>query len=338
MGAQERVAVLAGCGGWLPPRIVGNEELGARLDVSAEWIRARTGIERRRLAEAGTTTADLAVRAGELALKSAGCAAVGALIVATTSADRPFPGAAAEVAARLNLGRIAAFDVAAASSGFIYGLATASGLISAGVADRVLLIAAEMFSPLVDPFDPATAMLFGDGAGAVVVRAGEAGEPGAIGPFDLGSDGTLAEVLCMPRLPQRPWPGNGPEPAAGRYMRMDGPKVFRQAVDQMAASARRVLAAAGWSVTGLDQLICHQANQRIQRALAARLRVAPERSWSNIAEVGNTQAASIPLLLAQAAARGHLKPGQRVLLTAFGAGLTWGSALLTWPALDAVTN
>jgi 3-oxoacyl-[acyl-carrier-protein] synthase-3 len=192
-------------------------------------------------------------------------------------------------------------------------------LIAAGIAGDVLVIGADTFSTIVDPTDRSTSVIFGDGAGAVVLRAGSAAEPGALGPFDLGSDGELSDLIAMP---------------PGGFFAMQGKTVFRHAVERMAASVEVVLGAAGWTAADIDQFVGHQANRRILVALAERLGVPLDRVVSNIDRVGNTAAASIPLALADAATGGGLIAGQRVLLTSFGGGLAWGSTVLTWPALQ----
>lgn len=331
---MSRAAVLTGVGSCLPPRAVSNDELAAGLGSSDEWIRSRTGIEQRYFAEQGTATSDLAVGAGEKALKSAGVSAVDMVLVATTTPDRPCPATAPTVAARLGMRGTAAYDVSAVCTGFVYGLATAAGLISARVADRVLVIGAETFSTLLNPEDRSTAVIFGDGAGAVVLRSGDPQEPGALGPFDLGSDGAGEDLISVPAGGSRQRL-SGADPAADdRYFAMSGKEVFRHAVQRMTGSARAVLARADWCAQDIDHLVSHQANLRITHHVADSLRIPRDRCVSNIAEVGNTAAASIPLALDQAHAEGTLRPGGRLLLTAFGGGLTWGSAVLTWPELD----
>ncbi|MDT3397677.1 beta-ketoacyl-ACP synthase III [Streptomyces sp. B1866] len=328
---MHRAAVLAGTGSHLPSRVVPNAEIAAASGSSDAWIRSRTGIERRYVAEPGTATSDLAVGAAERALKAAGESAVDAVVVATTTPDRPCPATAPVVAARLGLTGAAAYDVAAVCTGFVYGLATAAGLIAAGVADRALVIGADTFSSVLDPTDRSTAALFGDGAGAVVLRAGRTYEPGAVGPFDLGSDGEGHDLITVraggsgQRLS-----GRAAEPG-DHYFTMAGKQVFWHAVRRMAASSRAVLARAGWAREDVDVLVGHQANQRILHRLADELGIPRERCFSNIAEVGNTAAASIPLALDHACAAGALRSGDRVLLTAFGGGFTWGSSVLTWP-------
>ncbi|GHF59510.1 3-oxoacyl-[acyl-carrier-protein] synthase-3 [Amycolatopsis bartoniae] len=321
-------AVLAGLGAWLPPRVVDNHELSRRLDTSDEWIRTRTGIRERRVADPEMSTVDLAVQAGANALRSAGSDVVDALVLATSTADHLCPASAPQVASGLGLNGVAALDVNAVCSGFVYALATAGGLIAAGVAGRVLVIGADVFSRMCDPDDRSTVPIFGDGAGAVVLRAGSADEPGAIGPFDLHSDGELAELLIVPAG------GARQRESADRhdhFLSMQGTAVYRHACARMAESARTVLERAGLDVSEVDRFVGHQANLRILHATAKQLGLPEDRVVANIGHTGNTSAASIPLALADACEDGSLVPGHRVLMAAFGAGLTWGSTLLTWP-------
>jgi 3-oxoacyl-[acyl-carrier-protein] synthase-3 len=321
----------------LPPETVTNAQLCSRLDTSEEWIESRSGIRERRVVTGDIATVELAVEAGARALASAGYDAVDAVVMATTSPDRTCPAGAPEVASRLGLGRIAAFDITSACSGFVYGLATAAGLIAAGVADRVLMIGADAFTTFVSQENRNTAPLFGDGGGAVVLRRGEAGELGALGPFDLGTDGEKADLLsifaggsrqraAVPRdeLAEDDW-----------YLSMAGRAVYQQAIARLSGSANAVLDLAGWTRDDVDWFVGHQANIRILEAVGRRLGLAPERVPSNIDRAGNTVTASIPLLLAETAAKGHLQPGDRVLLSAFGAGLSWGSTVLRWPEIEA---
>jgi 3-oxoacyl-[acyl-carrier-protein] synthase-3 len=282
-----RAAVLCGLGSWVPPHAVTNAQLSSELDTSDEWIRRRTGIARRHVAAPGTPTSDLAVEAGQRALRSAEIDVVDALVLATTTPDHPCPATAPAVATRLRQGRITAFDVSAVCAGFIYALASAAGLIAAGIADTVLVIGADVFTSILDPRDRTTRAIFGDGAGAVVLRGGDPAEPGALGPFHLGSDGCGAD-----------------------------------------------LDRAGWPAAAVDWLVCHQANLRITNAVAARLGISPDRCLTNIEQVGNTAAASTPLALSYGAVTGALRPGDRLVLTAFGGGLTWGSTLLYWPEIN----
>jgi len=334
MTGGPRAAVLAGLGAWLPPKVVGNAELADRLGTTDEWIRTRTGISRRHVVEPGMSTVGLATEAGARALKSAGLTEVGAVVLATTTPDRPCPASAPEVAHRLALGPVPAMDVGAVCAGFVYALATGAGLVAAGAADSVLVIGADTFSTIVDPADRGTAVVFGDGAGAVVLRAGTAAEPGALGPFDLGSDGEHAELVMIPAGGSRQRALGRAAPPADHWFTMAGRTTFRHAVTRMSGSARAVLDRAGWSLSDVDRLVGHQANARILTALGEELGMPADRVVCTIDRTGNTAAASIPLALADAAATGDLVPGHRVLLTSFGGGLAWGSAVLTWPAVS----
>lgn len=329
-----RAAVVTGIGSYVPPNVVTNEDLSARLDTSDAWIRSRTGIAERYVVSPGTSTSDLAVEAGLRALKSAGDEEVGAVVLATTTPDQPCPATAPQVAARLGLGRVPAFDVAAVCSGFLYGLATAAGLVAAGVADRVLLIAADAFTTIVNPEDRTTAVIFADGAGAVVLRAGSADEPGALGPLVLGSDGELSHLIEVPAGGSRTRSAGRPVAPEDHYFRMLGRDTYRHAVEHMTAASTEAAERAGWRLDEVDRFVAHQANARILEAVSDRLGIPAERRLSNIARVGNTGAASIPLLLAEATAEGRLAAGHRVLLTAFGGGLSWGAATLVWPGLQ----
>jgi 3-oxoacyl-[acyl-carrier-protein] synthase-3 len=323
-------SVLCGLGGCVPPAVVANPELARRLGTSDEWIRSRTGIVERHVVEPGMSTVGLAVEAGARAMKSAQMSTVDAVVLATTTPDRLCPASAPEVASRLGLPPVPAMDVGAVCAGFVYALAAGAGLIACGIAKTVLVIGADTFSTIVDPADRDTAVIFGDGAGAVVLRAGRPDDPGALGPFDLGSDGEHADLIMIPAGARQRALG-GPADPRDHYFVMRGKETFRRAVTQMAASARAVLAAAGWPA--VDRLVGHQANARILTALAEALELPAEALVSNINRVGNTAAASIPLALADSAAAGDLKAGQRVLLTSFGGGLAWGSTVLRWPAL-----
>lgn len=329
-----RAAVIAGVGGCLPETRVVNADLAVRFATSDEWIRARTGIRARHVAGPGEATSDLAVQAGHAALKSANAGRVDVVILATATPDHRCPATAPAVASRLGLGHVAAFDVSAVCSGFVYGLAVADGLIGGGTADRVLLIGADVFSSILDPGDRGTGVVFGDGAGAVVLRAGDRTEPGAVRSFDLGSDGELSELITVraggSRLPY----GHPDVTAEDGWFTMRGQAVYRHAVRRMTASGRAALDGAGWRPEDVDRLVAHQANLRILQTVGTELGVPPERVYANVGDLGNTVAASIPLALAQAAADGVLRAGDRVLLTAFGGGATWGSATLVWPPLD----
>ncbi|MBV1957416.1 beta-ketoacyl-ACP synthase 3 [Streptomyces sp. BV333] len=323
-------AVVAGLGTCLPRTEIRNAWFAERLDTSDDWIRARTGIATRRRVTPDVSMTDLACAAADAALRSAGRTTVDALVLATTTPDRPCPAAAPEVADRIGQGGIPAFDVSAVCSGFVYALATATGLLSAGLADSVLVTAAETYSRIVDPADRSTAVLFGDGAGAVVLRRGTARETGALLAFDLGSDGAARDAIHVP--------GEREQPEGERWFTMAGRKVYLRAVEHMTASALSVVKDCAWAPDDIGAFVAHQANARIIDAVADRLGVPSEAVVCEIARVGNTAAASIPLALADAADGGRLEPGSRTVLTAFGGGLTWGSAALTWPHLTPVRS
>lgn len=326
-----RAAVLCGLGGWLPPRAVTNEELAERLDTSDQWIRTRTGISRRYVVEPGQATSDLAVEAGRRALRSADMTSADTVLVTTSTPDRPIPATAPLVAARLGLHGAAAFDVAAVCSGFVYSLATAVGLIAAGVSDRILLIASEVYSSVVDPDDRTSAVIMADGAGAVMLRAGHREELGALGDFDLGSDGTGEGLIMVAAGGSRQRSSAQVPTRAEQHFAMRGREVYRHAVTRMTASAQTTLRSVGWKPDEVDCFVPHQANLRILHSVAERLGIDPDRCACHVVDVGNTGAASIPLALRHAAATGRLRSGNRVLLSAFGGGLAWGSCALYWP-------
>ncbi|MFI9048014.1 beta-ketoacyl-ACP synthase III [Streptomyces sp. NPDC053427] len=325
-------AVISGIGSCLPPRILSNDDVARRgvLDTTDAWIRSRTGIARRRQAEPGTSTGDLAVAAGRAALRSARAPA-DLVLLATTTPDRRCPGTAPDVAHRLGLGPVPAFDLAAVCSGFVYGLALATSLVRTGVCARPLVIGAETYSTIIDPLDRDTAVIFGDGAGAVLLRAGEGHEPGAVVAVDLGADGAGSDLIAISAGGSRQPDTSARLNRDSRYFRMSGREVYGQAVRRMTESSNAALERAGWGADTLAAFIGHQANQRILDSVADRIGVAPQYRFGNIREVGNTAAASIPLALAATAARKAVRPGGRTLLTAFGGGLTWGSVALRWP-------
>jgi 3-oxoacyl-[acyl-carrier-protein] synthase-3 len=317
---------VTGLGSYLPERVVTNDDLAQRLDTSDEWISTRTGIRQRHYAAAEEATSDLALVAAERALADAGLTAadLDVVIVATTTPDHPIPATAPILAARLGLNCMA-FDVNAACSGFVYGLQVGAALAAGG--SRVLLVGAETLTRYVDHDDRSIAVLFGDGAGAVVL---ERDLEGSLGPFDIGSDGSEKEILWMRA-------GGAREPfdpvlhaEASSRMSMRGGDVYRHAVVRMASSSQAVLDLAALTVEDLDLFVGHQANLRILEAVGQRLGVPDGISHVTVDRHGNTSAASIPLALDDARSAGLLKPGSRLLLTAFGGGLTWGSCLVRW--------
>ncbi|WP_347877076.1 beta-ketoacyl-ACP synthase III [Streptomyces sp. BK208] len=326
--------MLSGIGSWLPPRIVTNDELAQRHDTSDHWIRTRTGIVARHIVSPGMPTSHLAEQAGARALQSAGTRDIDAVLLATTTPDRLCPASAPKVAHALGLGGRPAFDLDAVCSGFLYALSTAASIIVSEAADRVLVIAAEAFSTLINPSDRSSAVVFGDGAGAVVLRAGTPDEPGAIGRSVLGSDGSLADLITV-------LAGGSEQPHAtspdghddNRYFSMRGRAVFHHAVNRMSEATRASLAHTGWAAEDVDRIVAHQANLRLLHSVAEQLNIAPERLVVHLDRVGNTAAASIPLALEHANRSGALVPGHRVVLTAFGGGATWGATTLIWPSL-----
>jgi 3-oxoacyl-[acyl-carrier-protein] synthase-3 len=306
-----------GVGAALPDQVVSNDDLAARLDTSDEWIRSRTGIATRHVAGVDESTTSLAVRAAREALRAADLlpAAVELVVVATMTPDSPCPSTAARVAAELGI-EVAAFDINAACSGFGHALHTVAALVGAGPARTALVIGAERMSTIVDPEDRHTAVLFGDGAGAVVVADG--GNGSGILAADLGGAPSALAVLEVP--------------VGQRHLRMDGPELYRRATRALAASARSALEQAGAGPDDVDLWIPHQANARIITAVTERLGIPAERVVVDLADRANTSGASIPLALASAVAEGRLRPRHRVLVSAIGAGLGWTSLYLRWGA------
>lgn len=314
-----------GIGAALPERVVTNDDLAAVLETSDEWIRTRTGIRERRIAAPDETTGTLALAAARAALADAqvDAATLGAVVLATTTPDRRMPGTAVWVADQLGAGHAPAFDIQVACAGFVTGLRVVAPLVEPG--RPVLLIGAETLSRIMDHDDRGTAVLFGDGAGAVVLGTGRGG---SIGPFDLGSDGSRVHILEVPG--DDPPAGAAEGEAAGPpHILMNGSEVYAHAVRRMTASSRAVVAAAGLTPDDVDLVVGHQANLRILAAVGDRLGIPLERQHLTVDRHGNTSAASVPLALADAKAAGRLAPGTRVLTTAFGAGLSWASCLIT---------
>ncbi len=319
-------AKITGTGSYLPERVMPNSEFAERLslDTSDEWIRARTGIERRHLVADDETTSDMALAAGQAALDAAGLQPtdVDLLLVATTTPDKIFPSTACLLHRRFGLKSVPAFDVHAACSGFIYGLDVARRYIETGGAKTVLLIGAETYSRILDWNDRATCVLFGDGAGAVVLQANE--EQGVISSH-IHADGEYEELLHVPVGVSTNFQQVQEEAA---FIHMKGNEVFKQAVSQLGAIARETLSSNGFTGEDLDWLIPHQANLRIISAAAKKLSMPMERVVVTVNEHANTSSASVPLALDVAVRDGRVKPGHLVLFEAFGAGFTWGSALV----------
>ncbi|MBX5469190.1 MAG: beta-ketoacyl-ACP synthase 3 [Thermoleophilaceae bacterium] len=315
--APEAGAAFAGVGAALPEQVVRSAEVAGRLGVAEDWIETRTGVRERRVAAPGELMTDFAARAGERALAAAGVGAeaVDLLLLATTSHHELIPNGAPRVAAQLGAHAAAALDVGAACTGFLAALALACAQIESGRSTGALVIGADVLSRHVDPLDRSTAALFGDGAGAAVLLPSR---PGRIGPAILRADGTGADLIRAPL--SRP------------VIAMRGPDTFRQAVDRLSEATLDAVALAGTSLEAIDLFVYHQANARILRAVGERLGLPPERVPAYVTRYGNTSAASIPIALVDAEAEGLLRPGARVLLAAFGAGLTWGAAVCEWGA------
>jgi 3-oxoacyl-[acyl-carrier-protein] synthase-3 len=319
-------AVVKGVGHYLPERLVPNSELETLVETSDEWIRTRSGIERRHFAAEGQTTSDLAIRAAQAALADAGMAAddVDAIVLATSTADLTFPSAATMVQAGLGMTRGFAFDVQAVCAGFVYAMANANALILSGQAKRILVIGAETFSKLMDWSDRSTCVLFGDGAGAVLLEAFESDGTSAdrgILATDLHSDGRFRDLLYV---------DGGVSTGTTGYLRMQGKEVFRHAVEKLAETAHTALEKVGLTSGDVDWIVPHQANIRIIEATAKRMQVPMDRVVVTVQDHGNTSAASIPLALSVGKARGQIKPGDLVVTEAIGGGLAWGSVVLRW--------
>jgi 3-oxoacyl-[acyl-carrier-protein] synthase III len=318
---------VAGVGAYLPARIVTNAELAQKLETSDEWIRERTGIRERRIAADGEFCSDLAIAASQEALRAAGmnAGAIDLIVLATATPDETFPATAATVQARLGITRGAAFDIQAVCSGFVYALATADNFIKAGQAKNVLVIGAETFSRILDWKDRTTAVLFGDGAGAMVLTAGQGQgntkDRGVLSTH-LFSDGRHHDLLYVDGGPSKTMTTG--------YLRMEGREVFRHAVANMSDAIELALKTNSMSASDIDWFVPHQANQRILDATARKVGVHPSRVVSTVAQHANTSAASVPLALVAAVNDGRIKRENLVLLEAMGGGFTWGSALIRW--------
>jgi len=321
-----RRAVVTGVGHYLPERVVPNSEFEAKLDTTDEWIRTRSGIERRHFAAEGETTSQMAARAARDALADAGQAPddVDAIVVATSTADLTFPSAATMVQAELGMTKGFAFDVQAVCAGFVYALSNANALIISGQAERVLVIGAETFSRIMDWSDRGTCVLFGDGAGALLLEAREgAGENTDRGILatDLKSDGRYKDLLYV---------DGGVSTNTTGYLRMQGNQVFRHAVEKLAKTAETALEKAGLQAEDVDWIVPHQANIRIIQGTAKKMGLPMDKVVVTVQDHGNTSAASIPLALSVGKAKGQIKQGDLVVTEAIGGGLAWGAVALRW--------
>jgi len=317
---------VAGCGAYLPERVLTNDELAQRLDTSDDWIRQRTGIGERRIAADGELTSDLAVSAARRALERAGMSGsdLDLIVLATATPDHTFPATATKVQAQLGMKRGAAFDIQAVCSGFIFALATADNAIRLGKARTALVIGAETFSRILDWQDRGTCVLFGDGAGALVLNAAPDTGPSGRGVLSthLHSDGNHYDILYVD--------GGPSSTGTTGHLRMEGREVFRQAVQHLSEAVEEALLANGLTGGDIDWLVPHQANLRIIDAIGKRLRLKPGQTVVTIERHANTSAASIPLALYEAVGDGRIQPGHLVLMEALGGGLTWGASLVRW--------
>jgi 3-oxoacyl-[acyl-carrier-protein] synthase-3 len=319
-------AVVKGVGHYLPTRVVPNAELVSHVDTTDEWIRTRSGIERRHYAAEGETTSDMGTMAARAALDHAGMQVddLDAIILATSTADLTFPSAASMVQAKLGMTRGFAFDVQAVCAGFVFALSTAQGMILSGQARRVMVIGAETFSKLMDWNDRTTCVLFGDGAGALILQAeegsGTAADRGILAT-DLHSDGQFKDLLYV---------DGGITTGETGKLRMQGPEVFRHAIEKLASTAHAALDKAEISSADVDWIVPHQANIRIIEGTAKRMQVPMDRVVVTVQDHGNTSAASIPLALSVGVARGQIKQGDLIVTEAIGGGLAWGAVVLRW--------
>jgi 3-oxoacyl-[acyl-carrier-protein] synthase-3 len=319
-------AMVTGVGHYLPDRVVPNSEFEGRLETSDEWIRERTGIERRHFAAEGETTSAMAAQAARRALAMAGREPdeVDAIVLATSTPDLTFPSAATMVQKALGMTRGFAFDLQAVCAGFVYALTTANAMILTGQARRILVIGSETFSKILDWNDRGTCVLFGDGAGALLLEAAETegtqGDRGVLAA-DLNSDGSFKDLLYV---------DGGISTGAPGVLRMEGKEVFRHAVVKLAQTAEAALERAGLSGDDVDWIVPHQANLRIIKATAQKMGVPLERVVVTVQDHGNTSAASIPLALSVGVERGQIRPGDLLVMEAIGGGLAWGSVVLRW--------
>ena len=320
-------SVVLGCGSYLPSRVLTNAELSRMVDTTDEWITQRTGIRERHIAAEGETTSDMALKAAQAALAAAGldAQAIDLIVLATSTPDNTFPASAVSVQAGLGITHGAAFDLQAVCSGFVYGLATADGLLKTGAHKRALVIGSETFSRILDWKDRGTCVLFGDGAGAVVIELQQ--QPGTredrgILSAHLRSDGRHKSKLYVD--------GGPSSTMTVGHLRMEGRAVFKHAVAMVTDVIEDAFRATGYTADDIDWFVPHQANQRIIDDTAKKLGLAPEKVVITVAKHGNTSAASIPLALAVAVADGRIKQGDLVMLEAMGGGFTWGSVLVRW--------
>lgn len=327
----ERSAVITGTGMSVPRRVLTNAELEKMVDTSDDWIRSRTGIRERRISEKGDSLSQYCIEAARQAMEAAGIVPsdIELIILATVTPDMPIPATACTIQHQLGCGKAAAFDLSAGCSGFIYAQSVAKQFVVSGRCRHVLVIGAELLSKFVDWTDRATCVIFADGAGAVIMSAGE--QPRGVLASAMYSDGSMVDFICMPG-------GGAVHPPNDQqtlddnlpFIRMRGNETFKMAVRSMEEVCREVLDAANLSTEDVDWLVPHQANLRIISAVGSRLGIPEERCYINIDRYGNTSAASIPIALDEAVRQGKIVRGNVVLMTAFGAGLTWAASVVRW--------
>ena len=320
-------SVVKGVGHYLPDRVVPNSEFESTLETSDEWIRSRTGIIQRHFAADGQTTSDLAIRAGRAALQDSGCGPedIDLVILATTTPDYTFPSTATQVQSALQITNGFAFDMQAVCAGFVYAVATANALMKSGEAKCALVIGAETFSRILDMNDRSTCVLFGDGAGALVIKSEESvsdSNSRGILATDIHSDGQYLNLLYVD--------GGVSSTQTAGSVRMDGREIFRHAVEKLVDTTNRVLRKANVSCSEIDWIVPHQANLRIIRSTTKKLKIPSDKVIVTVDRHGNTSAASIPLALSKSKSDGRIKPGDTIVMKAIGGGLTWGSVLLRW--------
>jgi len=328
---SEKSVIIRSVGSYLPSRILTNDDLSKKVETSDEWIRTRTGIRERRIADEHESTSDLAAKAAKSALDASGLDAseIELIIVGTVTPDMPFPNTACFVQQKLGLGKIPAFDIEAACSGFIYTMDIARALMLLHGYKHAIVIGAEKLSSITNWKDRTTCVLFGDGAGAIVLSLEDEPNTGIINTL-LGADGSATDILCVPG-------GGSASPAtvenielSMNTIHMQGREVFKHAVRVMCSSAIKIIEESGLTPEDINVVIPHQANTRIIEALAQRMNIDLSRFVINLDRFGNTSAASIPIALDEAYREGHLKSGDYILMVAFGGGLTWAAALIKW--------
>ncbi len=324
--------LLRGCGSAVPQASISNDALGQRVDTSDSWIRSRTGIAARRVIASDESLSDLSAHAAQQALDMAGWSAdsLDLILLATSTPDDLF-GSAPRLQARLNANNAAAFDLTAACSGFLFALITAAQYLRSGAMQRILVVGADQLSRWVDWDDRRSCVLFGDGAGAVVLEAGQH-QPDDLEGFLLRSDGSRGEVLQLPQVDdRRALVGETTHQCGGfQPIQMNGQEVYKFAVREVPAILDKLLTQTATPTESIDWLLLHQANQRILDAVAERFAIPTSKVLSNLANYGNTSAATIPLMLDEAVRNGRIQPGHRIISSGFGAGLSWGAALLRW--------